>query len=102
MDQSLAPHFYSSSAMSDYVSLPPPSAPSTSFFSTTLPSIINIDPLNSCSSGSSYNLPFPPTSTTLPTDIITNDHDDIWRGSSIASLRRKAVEYQAGSNNNYK
>ncbi len=85
--------------MADYVSLPPPSAQSTSFFSTTLPSIMNIDPLNS---GSSYNLPFPPSSATLSTDIITNDNDDIWRGSSIASLRRKAVEYQAGSNNNYK
>lgn len=33
---------------------------------------------------------------------MTNDNDDIWRGSSIASLRRKAVEYQSGSNNNYK
>jgi len=102
MDQSLAPHFYSSSAMSDYVGLPPSSAPTTALFSTGLPSIINIDPLNSCSSGSSYNLPFPSSSTILNTDIITNDHDDIWRGSSIASLRRKAVEYQAGNNNNYK
>ena len=102
MDQSLAPHFYSSSAMVDYVSLPPPSAPTSSLFSTSLPSIINIDPLNSCSSASSYNLPFPTSATTLTADIITNDHDDIWRGSSIASLRRKAVEYQAGSNNSYK
>ncbi len=102
MDPSLAPHFYSSSTMADYVSLPPPSASTTSFFSTALPSIINIDPLNSCSSGSPYNLPFAPTSTTFSTDIITNDNDDIWRGTSIASLRRKAVEYQAGSNNNYK
>ncbi|CAF1201245.1 unnamed protein product [Rotaria sordida] len=102
IDQSLAPHFYSSSAMTDYVSLPPPPAPPTSLFSTTLPSIINIDPLNSCSSGSSYNLSFPPSSTTFTSDVITNDNDDIWRGSSIASLRRKAVEYQAGSNDNYK
>jgi hypothetical protein len=102
MDQSLTPHFYSSSAMADYVSLPPPPPTTTSLFSTALPSIINIDPLNSCSSASSYNLPFPPSSTTLAADIITNDNDDIWRGSSIAALRRKAVEYQAGNNNNYK
>lgn len=102
MDQSLAPHFYSTSAMADYVSLPPPSTSTSSFFSTTLPSIINIDPLNSCSTSSTYSLPFPPTSTTLSNDLITNDNDDIWRGSSIASLRRKAVEYQAGSNNIYK
>jgi len=33
---------------------------------------------------------------------MSNDNEDIWRGSSIASLRRKAVEYQAGTNNNYK
>ena len=99
MDQSLAPHFYSSSAMTDYVNLPPPHPPTTSLFSTTLPSIINIDPLNSCSAVSSYNLPFPSSSTTHTTD---NDNDDIWRGSSIAALRRKAVEYQAGNNNNYK
>ncbi|CAF1181193.1 unnamed protein product [Adineta steineri] len=98
IDQSLAPHFYSSSAMVDYVGLPPSSASTTSFFSTTLPSIINIDPLNSCSSGSSYNLSFPSSTT----DLITNDNDDIWRGSSIASLRRKAVEYHVGNNNNHK
>jgi hypothetical protein len=102
MDQSLAPHFYPSNAMVDYVSLPSSSVSSGPFFPTALPSIINIDPLNSCSSGSAYNLPFAPTSATLSSDIITNDSDDIWRGSSIASLRRKAVEYQAGSNNNYK
>ena len=102
MDQSLTPHFYSSSTMVDYVNLPPPPAPPTSFFSTGLPSIMSIDPLNSCSTGSSYNLPFVPPSTTLSSDIISNDTDNVWRGSSIASLRRKAVEYQAGSNNNYK
>ncbi|CAF1204078.1 unnamed protein product, partial [Adineta ricciae] len=103
MDQSLTPHFYSSTAMADYVNLPPPSAASTtSLFSSALPSIINIDPLNSCSSVSSYNLPFPSSSSTLAVDVMTTDNEDIWRGSSIASLRRKAVEYQAGSNNNFK
>ncbi|CAF3723751.1 unnamed protein product [Rotaria socialis] len=107
IDQSLTPHFYSSSAMVDYASLPPPppsssSAPTTSLFSTGLPSIINIDPLNPCSSGSSYNLSFPTSATTFTSDALINDNDDIWRGSSIASLRRKAVEYQAGNNDTYK
>ena len=88
--------------MADYVSLPPPAAPATSFFSATLPSIIGIDPLHSCPPGSSYNLPFVSSSTTLSTDVVTNETDNVWRGSSIASLRRKAVEYQAGSQNNYK
>lgn len=91
MDPSLVSPFYSS----DYVSAPAPpaSATSSSFFSATLPSIINIDPLHSCSTSSTtYNLPF----------SSTNDVDDLWRGSSIASLRRKAVEYQASSISQYK
>lgn len=102
MDPSLTSHFYPSSTMADYVNLPPPPAPSTSFFSTALPPIISIDPLNSCSTGSSYSLPFVPPSTTLSADTISNETDYVWRGSSIASLRRKAVEYQTGSNQNYK
>lgn len=102
MDPALAPHFYSSSTMADYVGLPPASASTTSLFSTALPSIISIDSLNSCSAASPYNLPFPSAANALPTDLVANDTDDIWRGSSIASLRRKAVEYQAGSGHAYK
>ena len=75
MDPSLVPSFYPS----DYVPAPP--------------SIINIDPLHPCSSGSTtYNLPFGST----------NEAEDLWRGSSIAALRRKAVEYQASSISQYK
>lgn len=89
--------------MADYVSLPAPTAPPPpSLFSTGLPPIINIDQLNPCSSGSSYNLSFPSASTTFTSDVTNNDNDDIWRGSSIASLRRKAVEYQTSSHDNYK
>lgn len=88
--------------MADYVNLPSTSTPSTSFFSTALPSIINIDPLNTCSSTSTYNLPFPHPPPVPSTDSMANETDDLWRGSSIASLRRKAVEYQAGSNTIYK
>ena len=89
--------------MVDYVSLPSSTsaaASTSSLFSSTLPSIINADPLHSCAT--SYNLSFPPSGTALSTDLLANEHEDIWRGSSIAALRRKAVEYQAGSSTHYK
>jgi hypothetical protein len=87
--------------MADYASSTSAAAASTSsLFSSALPSIINIDPLHSCAT--SYNLSFPPPGTALSTDLLTNEHEDIWRGSSIAALRRKAVEYQASSSTHYK
>ena len=99
MDPSFVPQFYTSNTMSDYVSLPPPSASTSSLFSTALPSIMSMDPLHSCSpSSSSYTVPF----ASVSTDLLTNDHEDLWRGSSIAALRRKAVEYQAGGSTPYK
>ncbi|CAF1487277.1 unnamed protein product [Adineta steineri] len=109
MDQTLPPHFYTSNAITDYVNVPPPRPPppppppSTSLFSGALPSIINIDSINSSSSSTSYNLTFSSPSTTISSGLTTNGNEDIWRGSSIATLRRKAVEYQAeNNNNNYK
>ncbi|CAF2853012.1 unnamed protein product [Rotaria sp. Silwood2] len=98
MDQTCSPHFYSSNAMTACICVPPPPH---SLFSTSLPSIINVDPINLCSS-SSYNLPFPPASTTISTHLIANGDEAIWRGSSIATLRRKAVEYQVGHSSNYR
>ncbi|CAF4170209.1 unnamed protein product [Adineta steineri] len=108
MDQTLPPHFYTSNAITDYVNVPPPRPlppppPSTSLFSGSLPSIINIDSINSSSPSTSYNLTFSSPSTTISSGLTTNGNEDIWRGSSIATLRRKAVEYQAeNNNNNYK
>ncbi|CAF1461049.1 unnamed protein product [Rotaria sordida] len=74
MDQICSSHFYSSSAMTDYICMPPSSS---SLFSTSLPSIINIDPINSSSSSSSYNLLFPSVCATISTHILGNGDEDI-------------------------
>ncbi|CAF3978684.1 unnamed protein product [Rotaria sordida] len=84
MDQICSSHFYSSSAMTDYICMPPSSS---SLFSTSLPSIINIDPINSSSSSSSYILLFSSVYATISTHILGNGDEDIWRSSSIATPR---------------
>lgn len=90
MDSSIVGPFYAATSMADYASIPQNgSGPSSSLFSTSLPSIINMDPIHNCS-------PFPSA------DLLNNEHEQLWRGSSIASLRRKAVEYQVGTQQNYK
>ncbi len=86
MDQTFSPYFYSSNTMTDYGNVSTPPLPS--FFSTTLPSIINIDPISSYSSTATYNLSFPPSSTIISADRTTNRNGDMWGGSSIATLRR--------------
>ncbi|CAF3424160.1 unnamed protein product [Rotaria sp. Silwood1] len=74
MDQTCSSHFYSSNTMTDYICMTPPTL---SLFSTSLPSIINIDPINSSSLSPSYNLLLTPASKTISTHVISNDDEDI-------------------------
>ncbi|CAF0878994.1 unnamed protein product [Rotaria sordida] len=74
MDQICSLHFYSSSATTDYICMPPSSS---SLFSTPLPTLINIDPINSSSSSSSYNLLFPSVCATISKHILGNGDEDI-------------------------